>query len=117
MLSVATAPSSSDGVLNMLNTSGFVDNVIFAYYMAMGQNQARRYILKKLARWRYQVDVRELTVFGRVRQRNHQGQRPPSTTALTDLSNVDKGIDLTGLLGGIKEDWGCGEWKSDIEVH
>jgi len=50
MLPVAMAEASSDGVA-MLCTSGFVDDVVFHSMGLMDQNQARRYISMKFARW------------------------------------------------------------------
>jgi len=40
-----------------LSTSGFLDDVMFSWHRANGQNQAWRYVQKKLARWRNQLDV------------------------------------------------------------
>jgi len=56
---VAVARSASGGVAicDTLCTSGFVDDVMFSCHGSNGQNQARRYVSKKFARWRYQSDI------------------------------------------------------------
>jgi len=55
VLSVAVPQSPSDGVAIY-----FLDDVTFSYDGANDQNQGRRYVLKKLARWWYQLDVIQL---------------------------------------------------------
>ena len=48
---------------------------------AIGQNQARRHISKHFARWRYQLDVRQLQCLVEFIRMRHRGRGLLSTTA------------------------------------
>ena len=48
----------------MLCTSGFVNDVMGP----VGMNEAQRYVTRKFVRWRYQLDLKTIAVFGRVCQ-------------------------------------------------
>jgi len=45
---------------DMSSTSWFVEYVIFYTMGSIGQNQTRHYVSKKIARWQYKLDVRQL---------------------------------------------------------
>jgi len=78
---VAVARSSSDGVGIRYVLPVLWMTSCFHAMGPMGQNQARRYVYKKFARWQYQLD----SAFGQVHQnavRGPEGRSPLSTIEL-----------------------------------
>jgi len=67
-----------------------MDVLLFSHYGASGQNQALQstaLCLEEFARWRYELDVRQLQGLAEFMRMWHQGRRLLSTIALSSLVN------------------------------